>query len=114
MKWFWALLGVCSFVFVTVAGAAENGMEEVRALGHLNGQALACSQKENVSRIKAVMISYAPKTRRYGAAFEESTQQAFLLRSAEQQACDDAPVIALKVDVLATRLQEMYPPRAQQ
>ena len=112
MKWFVSLLGV--FAFVSSVAAAEIGLEEVHSLGQLNGQALACSQKENISRIKAVMISHAPKSRLYGATFEQSTEEAFLQRSTEPEACDDAPVIALKVDLLATRLQQLFPPRATQ
>ena len=112
MKWFVSLLGV--FALVSSVVAAEKGLEEVRSLGQLNGQALACSQKENISRIKAVMIALAPKSRHYGATFEQSTQDAFVQRNTEPDACDDAPVIALKVDLLATRLQQLFPPRATQ
>ena len=45
MKWLVVLLGLSTFV--SVAHAANKGLEEVQALGRLNGQALACSQKDN-------------------------------------------------------------------
>jgi hypothetical protein len=107
MKSLLVLLGLCSFVSVT--HATDMGLEEVQALGRLNGQALACSQKENISRIKAVMITLAPRTRRYGEIFEQTTQESFLVRSREQASCVDAPVIALQVEDIATRLDTMFP-----
>ena len=97
------LLGLS--IFYTSAQAASTGLEEVKALGTLNGQALACSQKANIKRIKALMISHAPKSRQYGAMFEQSTQESFLVRSREQEACVDAPLIALKVEDLASQLR---------
>jgi hypothetical protein len=107
MKWLVVLLGLCAFV--SVAHAADKGLEEVQALGRLNGQALACSQKENISRIKSVMITLAPRTRKYGEIFEQATQESFLVRSREQGTCGDSPVIALQVEDLAARLSTMFP-----
>jgi hypothetical protein len=86
-------------------------MDEVRSLGQLNGQALACGQTENIRRIKTVMISFAPKTRKYGIAFEQSTEESFMQRSREADACNDASLITLRVQAIATRLQELFPPR---
>lgn len=109
MKRLYALLAL--YALCSTAVAADKGMDEVRSLGQLNGQALACGQKENIRRIKAVMIAHAPKTRQYGIAFEQSTDESFMQRSSESDACDDAPVITLKVEAIATRLQELFPPR---
>lgn len=95
--------GLCASAY-----AAEPGLDAVNALGELNGKALACAQQENISRIKAVMIEYAPKSRRYGAAFEVSTQESFMQRSQQQEACDDAALTALQVEDLATRLQQLF------
>lgn len=107
MKWLVVLLGLCTFVSVTYATGM--GLDEVQELGRLNGQALACSQKENISRIKVVMISHAPRTRQYGEMFEQTTQESFLVRSREQEACGDASLIALLVEDLAARLNTMFP-----
>lgn len=107
MKWFAGILGV--YAVVTTAVASDVGMEEVRMLGQLNGLALACTQKANISRIKAVMIAHVPKTRGYGEEFETSSQEAFLQRSKEPEACGDDPVVALKVETLASRLQQLFP-----
>jgi hypothetical protein len=112
MKQIVLLLGLCAFV--SAAHAADMGLDEVQALGRLNGQALACSQTENIHRIKAVMIDHAPKSRQYGATFEQLTHEFFLLRSSEQEACVDAPLIALQVEDLAARLSTMFPAGAKQ
>ncbi len=92
----------------TTAIAADLGLDEVRELGHLNGRALACSQTENIKRIKGVMINHVPKSRHYGAAFEQSTQETFLSHTGEQGVCSDGPVIALKVENIASRLQALF------
>lgn len=105
---------LCVLGWSSVAHAADPGLEEVRMLGRVNGQALACAQNENVARIKAVMVGYAPKSREYGAAFEQATHESFLVRSREQEACQDAPVIALQVEDLASRLRALYPTEEKQ
>ncbi len=107
MKWLVVLLGL--YASVSAADAVRVGLDEVKVLGQLNGKALACSQKDNISRIKDIMIGHAPKSRLYGVAFEESTQEAFLERSREQHSCGDAPVIALQVETQAARLRELFP-----
>lgn len=101
-------------LFCAGAVASEAGVDEIKALGQLNGKALACAQKENLSRIKMVMINLAPKTRQHGVAFEESTHEAFITRSKEsEEACADAALNALQVESLAERLQALFPARAQ-
>lgn len=103
------LMGLAS-----LAQAADAGMDEVRELGRLNGQALACAQSENIARIKTVMIGQAPKSRQHGAAFEAATHESFLVRSREQEACQDAPVIVLQVEALAGKLRALFPAEAGQ
>lgn len=110
MKRLAVLLGVS--LYCATAAASEAGLEEVKSLGQLNGKALACAQQENISRIKSVMISHAPKTRLHGAAFEESTHESFITRSKEpQESCTDAALIALQVESLDARLQQLFPPQ---
>ena len=112
MKWSIVLLGLCTFG--ALASAADIGLDEVQQLGRLNGQALACAQQENISRIKTVMITHAPKSRQYGASFEQSTNEAFLQRTAASQDCGDASLIALQVESLAARLQQLFAAPRQQ
>jgi len=89
---------------------ADAGLAEVRDLGRLNGQALACSQTEAAARIKAIMIKHAPKSRRYGEAFETTTNEEFLAQTRKDQAaCQDGATLASQVEEAATRLQAAVP-----
>lgn len=88
----------------------DAGLPEIQALGNLNGQALACGYTATVSNIKAAIIQYAPKSRRYGAAFEEATNKAFLDQSRkEMTACPDGPTLNGQVDEATQRLQAALP-----
>jgi len=90
--------------------SADAGLAEVRDLGRVNGQALACGYAETVSRIKAVMIYHAPKSRSYGAAFEETTNKAFLDQSRkEMTTCPDGPTLNGQIDEATQRLQVAVP-----
>lgn len=105
---------LCFLSFAFSAQAADSltdaGLTEVQALGNINGQALACDYAETASRIKAVMIQHAPKSRRYGAAFEEATNKAFLDQSRkEQTTCPDGPTFNGQVDEATQRLQAVLP-----
>ena len=92
---------------------ADAGLAEVRDLGRLNGLALACGYADTAARIKTVIIQQAPKSRRYGAAFEEATNAAFLGQAKQDQAtCIDGPTLTGQVDELAQRLQAALPPAA--
>ena len=111
MKWVVAILALSAFI--TTTHAAEKGTKEIEALGQLNGKALACSQTENISRIKAVMIKHSPKLRYYGAIFEKTTEESFMNRSQDQDACVDAPLIALQIEDIEKRLVSLFAARKQ-
>jgi microcompartment protein CcmK/EutM len=105
---------LCFLSLALPAGAADSsddaGMTVVSELGRLNGQALACSRAEAVAGIKALMIKLAPKSRRYGEAFESATNEGFLAQSREEQAtCPDDAALAGQVDEVAKRLQTAFP-----
>lgn len=111
------LIPVLCFLSVFTAQAAElavdAGLAEVRDLGRLNGQALACSYREAASRIKKAIIENAPKSRRYGAAFEETTNQGFLEQTKQDStACVDGPTLNGKIDTAIQRLQAALPAAA--
>ena len=90
--------------------ATDAGLTEVQALGSINGQALACGYTDTVSRIKTVIIQHAPKSRRYGAAFEEATNKSFLEQTRkEQTTCPDGPTLNAQVDEATQRLQTAVP-----
>ena len=100
---------------ITLSAHAANaltdaGLAEVEALGLSNGVALACDYIDTSTRIKAVIIQYAPKSRRYGAAFEEATNKAFLEQTKkEPTTCPDGPTLNGQVDDTAHRLEAALP-----
>lgn len=88
----------------------DAGLAEVEALGLTNGLALACDYIETSSRIKVAIIQYAPKSRRYGAAFEEATNKAFLEQTRKElTTCPDGPTLNSQVDDATQRLQAAIP-----
>lgn len=108
MKRFALLLCFLSYSFS--GHAADAGLAEVSDLGRLNGQVLACGYMDAAARIKATMIRFAPKSRRYGAAFEEATNDAFLAQSKkERSTCLDGPTYAEQVEMAGKRLQAALP-----
>lgn len=69
--------------------SADAGLTDVQALGRLNGLALSCSMTDLATRIKQVMIQYAPKSSLHGQAFEQATNDAYLARSRGEADCPD-------------------------
>ncbi|MDD5241264.1 MAG: hypothetical protein PHG47_06020 [Sulfuricella sp.] len=113
MKRFALLLCFLSFAPAIHAAATGAGLAEVRDLGRLNGQALACGYADTSARIKTTMIQHAPKARQYGAAFEEATNESFLAQSRQEQtACPDGPTLNGQVDETTRRLQAALPATA--
>lgn len=113
MKRFIPLLFLCATFPVQAGAPADAGLAEIRDMGRLNGQALACSYGETAARIKAAMIEHAPKSRRYGAIFEETTNEAFLAQSRlEPTDCPDGPTLNARVDEVVQRLQAVLPAAA--
>ena len=97
------------------ASGAENpafqaGLLAVTDLAQLNGQALACQEMEAVSRAKTLMLAHAPKTARFGNAFEETTHSSYLAQTrSNESTCPDANTLSSRLDVLAKRLQDTLP-----
>ena len=73
-----SLFALLTLLAGTAAAEPEAALAAIADLGRLNGQALACSQMAAAGQAKSLMIRHAPKTRRYGEAFEEATNAAFL------------------------------------
>ncbi len=91
------------------AAEGEAAVAAVTDLGKINGQALACGEKAAVSRAKELMLRHAPKTSRFGEAFEQATQQGFLGQVNGTAACPAAQALAERLDVSAKRLGELLP-----
>lgn len=88
------------------------GLQAVAQLAQLNGQALACQDTAAARRAKALMLAHAPKTARYGAVFDDGTQQSFLALTRSRGDCPDSAALAARLDVVARRLEAALPAAA--
>lgn len=93
----------------TFAADAEAGLLAIKALGSVNGQALACSEAKLAARAKQLMLAHAPKTQRFGSAYEEATQEAFLGQTRSGNACPDATRLTDQINQLALQLADTLP-----
>jgi len=100
---------LCGLTFSAMAFASdEAGLAAVRDLGRLNGQALACGQKESAAWVRILMLNHAPKTRAYGEAYEEGTNQSFIAHN-RGTPCPAAAELAAQVDAITQRLKKVLP-----
>jgi hypothetical protein len=93
----------------TLAADAEAGLLAIKALGNVNGQALACSQMQAAARAKSLMLAHAPKTQRFGTAYEEATQAAYLAQTRAAGPCPEAIRLADELNQLALQLAATLP-----
>lgn len=94
---------------ITFAADADAGLLAIKALGSVNGQALACSEARLAARAKQLMLAHAPKTQRFGSAYEEATQDAFLGQTRSVSACPDATRLTDRLNQLALQLADTLP-----
>lgn len=94
---------------VAAAPEVETGLKEIDELAEVNGRALACQDLATARRAKALMLAHAPKTARYGSAFDDGTQAAFLAVTGSRVACPDPAAQQGRLDALAQRLQTVLP-----
>jgi hypothetical protein len=90
----------------------EIGLQLISDLARVNGQALACQELKAAGRAKSLMLTHAPKTARFGNAYEEGTQQSYASQINSTVACPDAAVLTARLDFLALRLQASLPATA--
>lgn len=105
-------LCLTSLALHTPAHAAdvELGLTLVTELAHVNGVALACQDMATAAKAKKLMLAHAPKTPRFGAAYEEATNVSYLNQTRTATACPDAAIVNGKLDALSKRLQDALPP----
>lgn len=103
------LIAVSSAPTFTLAADAEAGLLAIKALGGVNGQALACAETRVAARAKQLMLAHAPKTQRFGAAYEEATQEAFSAQTRSGNPCADATELTARLNQLALQLSETLP-----
>ena len=94
------------------AADADPGLARVTELAQVNGQALACQDMDTVAKAKKLMLAHAPKTPRFGAAFEEATNASYLAQVRGTAPCPAAAAFASKLDALAKALQTDLPATA--
>ncbi len=97
--------------FLSAPAFADPGLEAVKALGRLNGEALACGQMALVDRIRISVVHGAPKTREVGETFEAATSERFLAIGKDKSACPDGRQLSDRVE---TAIQAMRTAFAEQ
>ena len=103
------ILFACCLGLAAVAQASEEaGLSAVRDLGRLNGQALACGNKDTASWVRILMLNHAPKTRAYGEAYEEGTQETFAAHG-RGEPCAAPAVLSARLDAVTQRLKIVLP-----
>lgn len=75
-------------------------------LGRVNGTALACGYKELLPKAKAMMLLRAPKTRRFGEAYENASSESFRAQTAGNQPCPEQVMLALRLEAADLKLQD--------
>jgi hypothetical protein len=105
-------LGLAQALLVTPVQAQaplELALQVVGELAQVNGQALACQELKIATRAKSLMIAHAPKTARFGDAYEVGTQQSYSAQVNGAAACPDSTALTKRLDALAQRLQTALP-----
>ena len=92
-----------------LAADAEAGLAVVRTLGTVNGQALACSETAVAARARQLMLAHAPKTPRFGGAYEEATNDAFNAQTRGGKGCPGATELTARINQLALQLADTLP-----
>lgn len=102
-------LGLALGSLSSAQAQTDAGLQAISELGAVNGQALACQELAGAQRAKRLMLAHAPKTQRYGSAFEDSTQKSFLAQTQGQATCPDAAALSARLDAIALTLQAALP-----
>lgn len=88
---------------------AAASLAAIDELGALNGQALACRQFAAATQAKTLMIQHAPKTRNFGALFEQATNAAFIEQSKGSVPCPTDADLSAQLSQIGARLQTLLP-----
>lgn len=104
-----AAIGLTVSLLADAKAQTDPGLLAVGELGSLNGQALACQELQAAQRAKRLMLAHAPKTQRFGTAFEESTNKSFLAQTGGTKVCPNASELSKQLDAIALQLQTHLP-----
>jgi hypothetical protein len=103
-----ACIGLGLALGARAADPAVAALAAVQDLGRLNGQALACADKDLAAWVKVLMLNHAPKTRAYGQAYEDGTQDAFAAHS-RGTPCPGRQASTARLDEVTQRLRTALP-----
>ncbi len=103
------LIAVSSAPTPGFAADAEAGLAVVAQLGGVNGTALACSDMKAAARARQLMLAHAPKTPRFGAAYEDSTQAAFATQTGSGKTCPSELELTDQLNRLSIQLADTLP-----
>ena len=92
-----------------VHAETDAGLQAIVELSQVNGQALACQDTQAAARAKDLMLRHAPKTARFGSAFDDGTQQAYLAQTHSSAPCPSEAALTVQLVALALRLQTSLP-----
>ena len=87
----------------------ETGIKMIAELAQVNGLALACQEPQVASRTKSLMLAHAPKTARFGNAYEEGTQQSYAAQISGVVPCPSRAELLAKLDTLDQQLRIHLP-----
>lgn len=105
-------IGLTYALLTSAHAQADPGLQAINDLARLNGQALACQDLKAAGQAKGLMLAHAPKTARFGNAFEEGTQQSYLAQLRNESDCPDTATLSTQLNTLAQRLQTSLPATA--
>lgn len=105
-------LGLAHALLSSAHAQADPALQAISDLAQVNGQALACQDMPTAQRAKSLMLMHAPKTSRFGNAFEEGTNQSYLVQTRSSVDCPDTAALSARLDAIAQRLQTSLPAKA--
>lgn len=99
----WILLA-----FLSAPVLADPGLDAVKNLGRLNGEALACGQMALVDRIRISVVHGAPKTREVGETFEAATSERFLAFGKDKAACPEGRKLSERIEAAIQAMRTAF------
>lgn len=99
-------------VAVTSLAQEPAGLGAVTELGKLNGMALACRETAIAAQARSLMLERAPKTDRYGSAYQQGTQEGFAGITQRGDPCPAGDALTGRFEAIAARIREALPATA--
>ncbi len=102
-------LAVAVFLWASQACAVtDDQFDRIQAVGGLNGIALHCGYVAETRRMKEALVANLPKVRALGRAFDDKTNDAFLVFSQAETPCPSSTAFAKQVDAAVEALTRAF------